>query len=447
MEETNKKRKRPFPIPRTDVLQEDKPAWPSEEYPIDRHAFLTLGIKHIEKNSLIPTAEIEQSMNQCYHALCDLAHILGIAPEDISLGGSLSLAFGPRRHKGTGAIYEPEHQRILIAKEHPAGFLAHAWAHALDDYIGRIYRPDYAAYGIFASDSPANESIPESVRNLLHTLQFKTTIITPEEQNQTMDKERSRSILHAEKVYENIIQSVTPGCLTPDQQTCWDNATQELYDTSAHASLGMYSIPDYPNRMVEQLSTLHKEITGHVIQKRKRKDINHALAFLHLARQPHRPAREAVSQLNTTDFYRGSWDLDQHFSKAEHGRYSQSCELLARAFDCYVADKLAAEQARNQYLTNHSEAFVFKESNGEYICAVPMGYERLRINQKFDEMFRELKELGIFHQGRIVKSMPTPQYQTEERDIKTSLEDIRNTITAQRSMTQDRQHQIPSISR
>ncbi|MCI8741014.1 MAG: hypothetical protein HFG62_07135 [Lachnospiraceae bacterium] len=441
MEKTDKKRRRPFPLPRVDTSQNNTAVQPPEGTAVGPQSFLTLGIRDIEWNPLVPAADMERSMDQCYHALCDLANALRIAPEDISLGGSLSLAFGTRRHKGTGAVYEPEQRKILIARENSAGFLAHAWAHALDAYFGQMYSPGHTAPGTFVSGFPMNASVPESVRNLLHTLQFKTVTITPEEQNQAMDQERSRSILCAEKNYENLVRSLTPGNLTCDQQIRWDKTVQELQDACACASSSMYTVPYYPNRMVEQLSALHKEITGHVIPKTKRKNINQALVSLRLSRQRRIPAQETVSRINTTDFYKGSWDLDQHFARAEHGRYSNGCELLARAFDCYIADKLETEQSRNRYLNGHSEAFVFRENNGEYICAVPKGAERIRINQKFDEMFQELKELGIFHHRKNLENFSDGKSVDHQINLtKTTLTDVYNTVAIRCSTATQTRH-------
>ncbi len=73
--------------------------------------------------------------------------------------------------------------------------------------------------------------------------------------------------------------------------------------------------------------------------------------------------------------------------------------MFARAFDCYVADKLAAEKSRNRYLTVHTEAYVFKEYGGKSIYGIPIGSEWARINQKFDAVIWDLKEPGVLHNG------------------------------------------------
>ncbi|ANU45165.1 hypothetical protein ADH76_00070 [Enterocloster clostridioformis] len=74
---------------------------------------------------------------------------------------------------------------------------------------------------------------------------------------------------------------------------------------------------------------------------------------------------------------------------------------MARAFECYVADKLEQEGNQSQYLTAHSEDVIFVKENGERVYGGPVGKEREEINQMFDVMFGELKEMGILClQGR-----------------------------------------------
>ena len=94
-----------------------------------------------------------------------------------------------------------------------------------------------------------------------------------------------------------------------------------------------------------------------------------------------------------TEYYRNSKIFDRAYSKDSHGYWSSNCEMMARAFACYCRDKYDGE---SDYLYAHSEAAV-TEYNGKIIRAVPTGEERKRINQKFDDLFKELISLGILH--------------------------------------------------
>lgn len=81
--------------------------------------------------------ERQQSLNDAYDGLMDLAGILNIPSKAISLEGKLGLAFGARGNGGRAAAhYESGSVVINLTKTKGAGSLAHEWFHALDNYFG-----------------------------------------------------------------------------------------------------------------------------------------------------------------------------------------------------------------------------------------------------------------------------------------------------------------------
>lgn len=92
-----------------------------------------------------------------------------------------------------------------------------------------------------------------------------------------------------------------------------------------------------------------------------------------------------------SDFFINSQKMDKMYSKSGHGYWSSTEELFARAFACYVADKLEEKGRHNLYLHGHSEDAV--TIDGEY--AVPKGEERQYINECFDEYFKTLINEGV----------------------------------------------------
>ena len=91
-------------------------------------------------NWVAQTGELSRQnlMDQAYDALKDLANTAGITSKDISLDGTLGLAFGARGSGGKGAAlahYEPETKVINLTKYGGAGCVAHEWFHALDNYV------------------------------------------------------------------------------------------------------------------------------------------------------------------------------------------------------------------------------------------------------------------------------------------------------------------------
>lgn len=79
--------------------------------------------------------ERQGMVNAAYDALFDLAGILNIPTDAISLNGSLGLGFGSRGHGWASAHYEPDTFVINLTKPRGAGSLAHEWFHALDNYF------------------------------------------------------------------------------------------------------------------------------------------------------------------------------------------------------------------------------------------------------------------------------------------------------------------------
>src|SRR5206468_9561042 len=68
-------------------------------------------------------------------AFADLADLLGLCDEEISLGGTLGIAFGARG-KGTAlAHYESGLRVINLTRKNGLGSLAHEWGHFFDNMM------------------------------------------------------------------------------------------------------------------------------------------------------------------------------------------------------------------------------------------------------------------------------------------------------------------------
>ena len=87
-----------------------------------------------------------------------------------------------------------------------------------------------------------------------------------------------------------------------------------------------------------------------------------------------------------TDYYKESKKTDGEYAKTDNGYWTSACEMFARAFSCYVADKLKEKGIRSDYLTGHSESTVY-----------PKGDERIAINKAIDKLIDDLKERGYLH--------------------------------------------------
>ncbi len=391
-------RKMPYQVPKISSVNRTGPDYLPGGRHADENDFKALGIRGVEFGACLSDEEAQSFMDDCYLAFCDLARVLGIDKKEVSLGGTLSLAFGARGHGGSGpATYNPKYHVINFTKDGGAGSLAREWAHALDYYMGKICRPGRGGADHPISGCPGMEGVPPSVTALLRQTVSRREAVAHEEQVRMMEDRRNSRIQKEEASCKAMLQLVTPEVLTKEQRVCWNQAVQEVYDTRKYADLDMYVVRHCHNWAIEELSRLHKEITGHVIPKDKKRRLNSAFVFLAWAERPPIDRQELGWREQDTEFYTNTWEMDERYARTVHGRYSDNCERLASAFECYVADKLKEEGNQSQYLTAHSEDVIFVKENGEKVYGGPVGKEREEFNRGFDLVFWELKELGVLH--------------------------------------------------
>lgn len=97
----------------------------------------TFGFRGVEFGNWVNQNERQQSINEAYDALMDLASVLKLSPKAISLGGELGFAFGARGSGKHNAHYEPDKIVINLTKTKGAGSVAHEWWHGIDNYFSR----------------------------------------------------------------------------------------------------------------------------------------------------------------------------------------------------------------------------------------------------------------------------------------------------------------------
>lgn len=142
---------------------------------------------------------------------------------------------------------------------------------------------------------------------------------------------------------------------------------------------------------VEKISAFKKSVTGRVIPKSERDQL---VIFEHMLTGMQ--ARETPQIGRTeTDFYRNSIKMGKECEK-DGGYWESNTEMTARAFACYVKDRLPY---CSDYLTGHADCAIalVTDKNGdlELLKAFPEGEEREAINAVFDEIVADLKQRKI----------------------------------------------------
>ncbi|TKC90174.1 hypothetical protein FAZ69_08485 [Trinickia terrae] len=108
---------------------------------VDPAAFLEVfRVRGVETGIWLPDAERQRVMNEAFDALMDQVAVLGLPPEMIGLGGTLTLAFGCRGEAERGAReahYEPGRVMLHLPALLGAGTISRAWALAFDAWLAR----------------------------------------------------------------------------------------------------------------------------------------------------------------------------------------------------------------------------------------------------------------------------------------------------------------------
>lgn len=338
------------------------------------------------------------SLNMGYDAFRDLARVLEIRPEDVSLNNSLAIAFGARGTGGANAArahYEPALQVINLTKMSGAGCLAHEWAHALDHAIGLSLESTELATEITGK---GKAGIPESMLDIISSMRYKTILADADDLKENYQKK----VAHAERNLTNWIKDITPRNMPEKYAKEWEEAVKVLKENAHTATGGEYfrfhrNDDVLTNEYVENLSLLRKKLTNHAIPMDKKYQITAWMRTFTEKKAELKDIKPQEIQVKT-DFYEGSLKFDAQFSRSSHGYWASQCEMFARAFDCYIADKLKDSGVKSQYLTAYADSFTLTDpKTGEFVAAIPLGDERKLLNEKFDQLIKEVKELGILH--------------------------------------------------
>lgn len=370
---TNANRKRKFPIPEISNVIRKGPEYCTEQITGDDF-IREFGIRGGEFGHWMSDADAKESLNRCYEAFQDLSRILDIPPESLSFHEKLAIGFGSRGHSAAAAHYEPARQVINLTKYRGHGALCHEWAHALDHTIGQYY-----GCREFASEDKKNKRFPNILSELLDAFIYKEVTVSKEDEFTQLESQITKHF----QTYLKMIDVWKPKDISETESDEWDNMVHQLWTN-----------PD--ESILNHISQMRKKMKGRVIPKQERRSIfwYAKCAYLDKERQEKLEEEPFKTKRIYTDFYVGSKKFDGLFTRMGHQYWSSKCEMFARAFDCYVSDKLKERGEENSYLTYGADAFHITLEGKRY-AAVPEGEERQRINVLFDELLEKIKEENI----------------------------------------------------
>ena len=342
--------------------------------------------------------ERQLHVNHAFDSFMDLADILGIQPEAISLGGILGIAVGAQGNGKYAAHFVPGVNEINLTRASGAGSLAHEWAHALDHYFARQagLGGEMSPFITAAKGREKGEIRPEIAEHF-------RKIVSAMSRRQMTEAERSERV----NLADNQSKKNIAGWLAAIKRQMVSGLAEGVNvqvggkDVSALAEIdrlvekiqsgdigtekiqvshpaGRGSMATFLSPAVSELRNLHKTLHGRAPALDNFKGLQSNLDSLKY-RESSETEKSAHIPQTYTGYYANAKSLDN--DKGGKPYWSTDVEMFARAFDAYVSDKLAEREARNTYLSHA----------GRDNKTTPMGEDRAAINSAIDALVAELK--------------------------------------------------------
>jgi hypothetical protein len=364
----------------------------------------------------------QESLNHAYEALSDLSDVLGMPPKSVALNGDLAIAFGARGTGGKDAArahYEPAARVINLTKMHGAGTLAHEWAHALDNHFARMATPEGKRIKGFDNvsdglphDHKLRPEAAEAWKDLIAAMTSTQETETAPVETAKQERDRSRKYVadrieaiekrHAESVryWNDTPYRPAKGKrgkdFTPEQRKQWDELKSRLVggdvgktvwvEGSDRNRFGGYQSYE----VLQDMNKLYKQVTGHSFHTAD-KSSDGANLYWSVKHALDAESRIGSDEARTktvrkpTKYFQAARKMDEERVK---DYYQQPTEMLSRAFEAYVHDKLADQKRKSDYLTGKADNRFYKMFDME---PFPEGEERERINTAFDKLFATMK--------------------------------------------------------
>ncbi len=252
----------------------------------------------------------------------------------------IAIAFGARGKGKALAHYEPGYNIINLTRKRGDGTVAHEMGHYFD----------------FANH-PARESF-------IDTIAAKATRLNWSYRDNGL-----------QDAYMDLVQAIKFGYGIPKFIT---TMTFEPLDNRS------FKLPEFTT--IEEYIAYMRSVYPHYLRSKANETASSfKLVWGFIAKKLNATIFVPIQMEGTSQFYTNS-------KKMKSSYWSKPSELFARAFECYVFDKLAEKGMENNYLVSGT---YFNHSLGIY----PAGEERKIFNGYFDAIFAIMKsknEIGSF---------------------------------------------------
>jgi hypothetical protein len=363
----------------------------------------TFGFKGGEFGNWNTQADRQQSMDHASDAMHDLADVLGIDPNEISLDNKLSIAFGARGVglSGASAHYEPDRKVINLTKMSGAGSLAHEWAHAFDDYIKKVsgtqtLKSPYATDSLhnFKNDLP--EETVSAFKDIVDKMKYQNISLKEYREGQTESMKTSSKGLKKtlDMLREDMVRKkfskesldIFDKKIVPDIMKGPDKDEKRIPD-------GKKQFKTIPEKIHNLTNVFFKDRTGRN-EKYYKNNIEYYYNRIGDAKRELEKGSDVNLPKTSSNYMKGALQMGNFFGKRDY--WPSTVEMFGRAFESYIHDKIKEKGNRSDYLvhsTSNGGYEMFADPvTGEIPKPFPEGKEREEINRAFDKFIKLFKK-------------------------------------------------------
>ncbi|MEK5071764.1 LPD1 domain-containing protein [Sporosarcina sp. FSL K6-1508] len=292
-------------------------------------------------------------------AYIDLADILEIPIKAVSLKGDLAMAFGSRGRGRALGHYEPSRKVINLTKEKGSlGILAHEWFHGLDHYLFNVSHSFENGKVGFLTEQEFGV-MPTEVTDALAKLLRKMKVGNS---SALIDVRNSKLTYTVKSSFTNLYDEVNGNLLQfmDKRIESFDSRVERHLAGCVNENYKVQLQKKYAKQRLKEIKT-SAEAVAEYHKKRTGQEINLI---------PYTTERSS--------YFQYAINMD----KGAIGKYwSSNLEMAARAFECYVYEKLKEKLWVSDYLVCGIRDSVF-----------PQGIERERIFMAMSEFIDSIRK-------------------------------------------------------
>lgn len=301
-------------------------------------------------------------------AFADLADIIGVSDEHVSMNGRLAMAFGARGKGNAGykgaarAHYEPVQRVINLTKMGGGGALGHEWFHALDNLVLEAEGIDKSEKDTYLSERPT----------LLPAGELRDAFVNLRKAMTEGNVRGLVTVQYSDRDVRLAKANVHSG-----------SPVGRMVLNAKDAASALIAVQDYFNDRYKD-------------QKVSRKTQNTIDAWRRIAVAHHGGKADGDTVTLRAGGLRSNFMNEAHIlDEGQLGRYwSEPHEMAARAFQAYVEDKLAEQGRKNDYLSVYADNKYHVDPIFGPLKPYPEGEERKRLNAAFDHLMGVLAKRG-----------------------------------------------------